>query len=282
MFEIAEKRNSEYVYDLKGNTYVYWGEKTSEGYLCQEIYQVDGYSYDMPPYDELGKVVVLKEIYKEPPVQKQHEEIASLKKEIVELREKKQHFESEVHELIGQQIELEQQLKKTTEEILKEKFKDIPNAEFLINVAQKKVPIYNADRYGVYEVSGGIVGIDMSDGSVHCFYKGENGYYDAFNSKQGYTTFLSVEDAEKGLIEKALSNPENFKKYEDCLKLSDLMLKYGEIPQEWFEWTEERRKAHIKELEERISKEEVWIEKGKKQISEYIQEIEKCSLPNEN
>ena len=282
MFEIAEQRNSEYVYDLKGNTYVYWGEKTSEGYLCQEIYQVGGYSYDMPPYDELGNVVVLKEIYKEPPVQKQHEEIAALKKEIVELREKKQHFESEVHELIGQQIELEKEIKKTTEEILKEKFKDIPNAEFLINVAQKKVPIYNADRYGVYEVSGGIVGIDMSDGSVHCFYKGENGYYDAFNSKQGYTTFLSVEDAEKGLIEKALSNPENFKKYEDCLKLSNLMLKYGEIPQEWFEWTEERRKAHIKELQERISKEEAWIEKGKKHISEYIQEIEKCSLPNEN
>ena len=66
MFEIAEKRNSEHVYDLKGNTYVYWGEKTSEGYLCQEIYQVGGYSYDMPPYDELGNVVVLKEIYKEP------------------------------------------------------------------------------------------------------------------------------------------------------------------------------------------------------------------------
>ena len=282
MFKIAEERNCEHVYDLKGSTYVYWGEKTSGGYLCQEIYQVSEYSYDMPPYDELGNIVVLKEIYKEPPVQKQHEEIAALKKEIVELCEKKQHFESEVHELIGQQIELETQLKKTTEEILKEKFKDIPNAEFLINVVQKKVPVYNADRYGVYEVSGGIIGVDMSDGSVHCFYKGENGYYDAFNSKQGYTTFLSVEDAEKGLIEKALSNPENFKKYEDCLKLSDLMLKYGEISQEWIEWTEERRKAHIKELEGLISKTEGWIENNKKQISEYTQEIERCSLSQEH
>ena len=138
MFEITEKRNSEHVYDLKGNTYVYWGEKTSEGYLCQEIYQVGGYSYDMPPYDELGNIVVLKEIYKEPPVQKQNEVIIALKKEIQELREKKQSIQSEVQELIERQIELEKEIKKTTEEILKEKFKDIPNAEFLINVAQKK------------------------------------------------------------------------------------------------------------------------------------------------
>ena len=60
------------------------------------------------------------------------------------------------------------------------------------------------------------------------------------------------------------------------------MLKYGEIPQEWVEWTEERRKAHIKELKENISKREVWIENNKKQISEYIQEIEKCSLSQEH
>ena len=35
MFEIAKERDCEHVYDLKGNAYAYWGEKTSEGYLYQ-------------------------------------------------------------------------------------------------------------------------------------------------------------------------------------------------------------------------------------------------------
>ena len=270
-------KDCRHVYDKKGNAYVYWDEKTSEGYLCQQIFS-ESSSYNEPPCDFLGDVVVLKEIFETPPTQKLHEEVAKLKQELETLKDERKARKLECSELRAECEHLDRYIKKTAEEILSDKFKDIPNAKFLIDAVTRKTKLYTYDSFGVKPLNWGVVGLNLDSGEVYCLEKDSHGYYCTYDSHEVFRTFRTQKEAEKAFIKNIKNRLERYS-YTDFLKVLPIIEKYEEEIPDWADILERKLNFYKRDTAQKIQNEKSYIERAHKNIEKMEQEL--CNLQQE-
>lgn len=271
-------RDCRHVYDIKGNAYVYWDEKTSEGYLCQQIF-TESSSYNEPSCDFLGDIVVLKEIFETPPTQKLHEEVAKLEQELEILKAERKARKLECSELRAECEHLDRYIKKTAEEILSDKFKDIPNAKFLIDAVTKKTKLYTYDRYGVEPINWGIVGLNLDNGEVYCLEKYGYDCFRTYDSNKEFRTFMTKEEAEKAFI-KNIKNGFKSYSYTEFLKLLPLIERYEEEIPDWADILERKLDFYKRDMAQKIQNEKSYIERAYKNIEKMEKEL--CNLQQGN
>ena len=237
--ELPEEKKAEkffenqIVYDIKGNTYIF-EETTKNGYLCTEIYQEQP-SYYEPPEDVTGETVLLKQIYSEPPVKKKAEKVEYLEQKINQL-------EREITDLKHDKSLLETLTRKTPEEIITEKLKDLPNvSKFLEFLTKQKQPYKVTEQGNVCKVSRSLYFGINTEGNIRVF--DPNGYecYDWDNGN----FYETEEEAEKVAIKKLRYCYKELS-YEALMKRKQFFEKYGEeLPSDWDKVLEKKKQACI-------------------------------------
>ena len=273
------------VYDEEGKEYLLEG-KTEYGYVVRPIYDnpitwwADGHE-NLDHNMEYGSIQVLEKVYKEVPIQKKHEEVEQLNKDIKHLEGARDRLKRELDELAHQIIDIKQ---KELEDVLKEKLKEVPLAEDLIHILLHDYPEYGIrldnTPYSSYCTTLAIR-TNLNGEKELIKLQQDDCYSDKYYAvNAGKCKFNTLEEAElaalKQLNNKFSEKPRYWNNVKEVDKLFD---KHNiERSEDWKQYYSKIKKEYINSLESKIADTKYAIDNHNKDIEKYKKELKELNV----